>query len=301
MSPRGANGGGDGGSSGVAFPLGESRTTVGKRLSSVQRISARSILKVWSGGKNTNNSGSPRSSPRSATKPSLKRLLRDHQVPRVPEIPVVEQLPDSPTAPISVDDHSPHPTSSVDDSSFHDVEESAPPEAIQTPQLQDNNEVTSTAMVISTPPRPSDKIPREVTVVVEGPASPASHLGVAGVAVTDGDDVVAIETSAEIEAREYKSQLQAAQELLDQITLELRRERNRVQDLIFQNKVLLDELQCVSGKDQASVDTHDMMKQEMFFLKLCLFLSGVFIMCGGRPSFLAILVLLWFAVDILAG
>ena len=286
MPPRGGD---DVASTGVVFPIAESSRTAGRRLSSVQRISARSLLKVWRG----NNSAS---SSRASPKQSLKRLLRDHSN-QVPPAPVSSVL-DSPTAPISVDDHSPHPTAeemaSLDHCSFHDVE--SPPEVTR----QQPHQERTTA--IRTPPR--SKIPREVTVVLDtSSSSPASHLGVA--ANSSAEDIE-METrflldTAETEAREYKMQLKAVQEMLDVMAKELRRERNRVQDLIFQNKLLLDELQCISGKDQASLDTHEMMKQEMFFLKLCLILSGVFIMCGGRPSFLAILVLLWFAADIITG
>jgi hypothetical protein len=135
----------------------------------------------------------------------------------------------------------------------------------------------------------SGQIPFEVTVVEE-------HAGVSAFVQMDQR----LE-QAEMEAQEYRQQLMATQSLLDVISTDLRKERLRVQDLIYQNKRLLTEVMASAGKDEATKHTETMMKQEMLLLKICLFLSMVFVMCGGRPIFLALVVVLWTFVDIFAG
>jgi hypothetical protein len=135
----------------------------------------------------------------------------------------------------------------------------------------------------------SGQIPFEVTVVEE-------HFG--GSAYVQMDQRL---EQAEMEAQEYRQQLMATQSLLDVISTDLRKERSRVQDLIYQNKRLLTEVMASAGKDEATMHTETMMKQEMLLLKICLFLSMVFVMCGGRPIFLALVVVLWTFVDIFAG
>ena len=94
--------------------------------------------------------------------------------------------------------------------------------------------------------------------------------------------------------------MKTTQEVVDCLTRDLHKSRSMCCDLINQNKILLNELKAQAGVDDATRDTYELMKQEMIFLKTCLFLSMVFVMCGGRADFLALIVLVWTCVDVLA-
>ena len=103
---------------------------------------------------------------------------------------------------------------------------------------------------------------------------------------------------AEMMAQEYFLQLRAAQELADSLSKELTTSKNQVHNLMIQNQRLLNELKAVAGKDDATVEADVMINQEMTWLKTSLFFSMVFVLCGGKPSFIILLVVLWTAVDI---
>jgi hypothetical protein len=103
---------------------------------------------------------------------------------------------------------------------------------------------------------------------------------------------------AEAEATVYLKQLHSTQEFLDILTRDLNKSRGQVAELINQNTILLEELKAVAGKDDASLESHRMMRQELIMLKGCLFFSAIFVFCGGRASLLLLVAAIWMVADL---
>ena len=102
---------------------------------------------------------------------------------------------------------------------------------------------------------------------------------------------------SQVEALEYLHQLQDTQRLVDQLTMGLSRSRSQAAELLKHNSLLLEELKAVAGKDEATLEEHQMIRQEMMVLKGCLFLGALFIGCGGRADVIGILAFVWLVAD----
>jgi hypothetical protein len=105
---------------------------------------------------------------------------------------------------------------------------------------------------------------------------------------------------AQAESKEYLAQLHKTQWLVDQQTRDLNRSRGQVAELINQNMTLLEELKAVAGKDEASLEEPQMLRQELNALKWSLFLGTIFVLCGGRADMLSLIGLVWMVVDVSA-
>jgi hypothetical protein len=103
----------------------------------------------------------------------------------------------------------------------------------------------------------------------------------------------------EYEAREqYFQQIKASKDEVKTLSKQLKKSKKRVQELILHNTTMLDQLKAITKKEEATVDTHAMFKQEITLLKTCLFLSMIFVMCGGRAEFIALVVFGWAVADV---
>jgi hypothetical protein len=105
---------------------------------------------------------------------------------------------------------------------------------------------------------------------------------------------------AEADARVYLNQLQSTQEFLDILTRDLNKSRGQAAELINQNTVLLEELKAVTGQDDASLESHRMMRQELYMLKGCLLFCAIFLLCGGRADLLVLVAAVWMVADLSA-
>jgi hypothetical protein len=103
---------------------------------------------------------------------------------------------------------------------------------------------------------------------------------------------------AQYEAREYFQQLKASKEEVETLSKDLKKSKKQLQELIIHNKTMLDHVKTITKKDEATFDTHAMLKQEITLLKACLFLSMIFVMCGGRAEIIALVVLGWTFADV---
>ena len=92
--------------------------------------------------------------------------------------------------------------------------------------------------------------------------------------------------------------LEASKVDLETLRKNLKKSRKQVQALIIHNKAMLDKLVMITKKDEATSDTHAILKQEITLLKACLFLSMIFVMCGGRAEFIALVVFGWTIADV---
>jgi hypothetical protein len=103
---------------------------------------------------------------------------------------------------------------------------------------------------------------------------------------------------AQAESKEYLAQLHKTQWLVDQQTRDLNRSRGQVAELINHNMTLLEELKAVAGKDDATLEEPQMLRQELIAIKGSLFLGTLFVLCGGRADMLPLIGLIWMVVDV---
>ncbi len=102
----------------------------------------------------------------------------------------------------------------------------------------------------------------------------------------------------QVEVEEYRQQLAVTQTLIDKLTMDLKKSRLQVAELINHNGLLLDELKAAAGKDNAILEEHRLLKQELYMLKACLFLGALFICCGGRADVIGIVAFVWMLADV---
>mmetsp|Transcript_125492 Transcript_125492/g.187410 ORF Transcript_125492/g.187410 Transcript_125492/m.187410 type:complete len:220 (+) Transcript_125492:255-914(+) len=150
-------------------------------------------------------------------------------------------------------------------------------------------------------PTPVCAVPEEVTVVSDdgGDMAPVTTISIALMIELLKKRNMRL-AGVEAEARQFQLQLQSTQELVDQFARDLNTSRRQVSALIRQNTMLLNELKTVKEKDDTSLETHQMMKAELFALKTCLFVGAIFILFGGKVELIAVMAVGWLAVD-LAG
>lgn len=102
---------------------------------------------------------------------------------------------------------------------------------------------------------------------------------------------------SEVEVQEYLQQIKDIQKLVDQRTMDLNRSRQQVAELIKHNSRLLQELKATTGKGDASLEDHRMIKQELNVLKFCFFIGALWIWFGGRADVIGIVAFVWILAD----
>lgn len=102
------------------------------------------------------------------------------------------------------------------------------------------------------------------------------------------------------EVQEYLRELQDTRNLTDQLTTDLQQSKNRVAVLMKQNASLLEKLKEAAGNDNATMEEHRMMKQELYTLKAALFCGAVWIWFGGRADVIGIVAFVWILADVLS-
>jgi hypothetical protein len=85
---------------------------------------------------------------------------------------------------------------------------------------------------------------------------------------------------------------------VEALSKDLKKSRKKVDELMMHNKAILDKLRKIIKKNEATVDAQALLKQEITLLKACLFLSMIFVMCGGRAEFIALIVFGWAFADV---
>lgn len=242
------------------------------RMNSIQRISAQSLMMQHSPrGKNAHEKSPDK---------SLTDLLREHRQTTTPSRrttppPIVSPLC-SPTA-----------------------EKKQEPLVMEEQEME--NEMLSSDHTPTAQREATDDgtIPMEIIVIGE---SPGVKDAADGYRAIGGADIMKLEEAPQVEqyeTREHVQQLlEASKEEIETLSKYIKKSKKRVQALVIHNTAMLDKLKAIAKRDEAIVDTHTSLKQEITLLKACLFLSMIFVMCGGRPEFIALLVFGWAFADL---
>jgi hypothetical protein len=128
-------------------------------------------------------------------------------------------------------------------------------------------------------------IPIEITVIDESGGMDDDYRAIGGVDMKLNE--------AQYEAREYFQPLKSSKDEVKTLSKDLKKSREQVQALTILNKAMLDKLKA----NEANVDTYAILKQENTLLKTCFFLSMIFVMCGGRTEFIALVICGWTFAD----
>jgi hypothetical protein len=144
-------------------------------------------------------------------------------------------------------------------------------------------------------------VPEEVTVDsdFDGDSEPATSISIALMIELLKKRNTRLQ-GVETERRQFQLQLQSTQELVDQLTRDLNTSRGQVAELIKHNTMMLNELKTVTETEDASLETQQMLRVELFALKACLFVGALFVLFGRKVELIAIMAVGWLAVD-LAG
>jgi hypothetical protein len=100
---------------------------------------------------------------------------------------------------------------------------------------------------------------------------------------------------AELRAQAYRRKLNKSEDLVASLFRDLERARRSIHTLISRNVALTSHIKGIK------LDQEDNMVHRSSLIKACVYISPVFILCGGLEAFLSTIILVWVLVEIESG
>jgi hypothetical protein len=100
---------------------------------------------------------------------------------------------------------------------------------------------------------------------------------------------------AELRAQAYRRKLDKSEDLVASLFRDLERARRSIHTLISRNVALTSHIKGIK------LDQEDNMVHRSSLIKACVYISPVFILCGGLEAFLSTIILVWVLVEIESG